>query len=145
MVEFYVKITYMKPRTMMTYSTQTAITSIVKQTAEYPNRLKNVIRNPKPTNNMTWMSKITKQDLELFIAHFHEKIMIHLLPQWWSITSSAECDVESSCFLKKVPKFRGTRNERFQKNIFTSQKLTINLIHLYIGQKRKIKQQRQFV
>ena len=57
---FYVKMTYMKPRTMMTYSTQTAITNIVKQTAEYPNRLKNVIRNPKPTNNMTWMSKITK-------------------------------------------------------------------------------------
>ena len=73
MVEFYVKITYMKPRTMMTYSTQTAITNIVKQTAEYPNRLKNVIRNPKPTNNMTWMSKITKQKMCSLLIQFHEK------------------------------------------------------------------------
>ena len=82
MVEFYVKITYMKPRTMMTYSTQTAITNIVKQTAEYPNRLKNVIRNPKPTNNMTWMSKITKQKMCSLLIQFHEKkpLTIILLP-----------------------------------------------------------------
>ena len=44
----------------MAYSTQNTIKSIVKQTAEYPNLLRNVIKNPKPTNNITWMSKITE-------------------------------------------------------------------------------------
>ena len=51
---------YVNPLTKIAYSTQNTIKSIVKQTAEYPNLLRNVIKNPKPTNNITWMSKITE-------------------------------------------------------------------------------------
>lgn len=53
--------TYVKPLIMMPYSTHITVMSMVKQTAEYPNLLKKVMRNPKPTNSMTWISNITEK------------------------------------------------------------------------------------
>ena len=48
----------MNPVTNIHHSTQTTVIIIVKQTAEYPNRGRKVIRKPKPTNNITCISII---------------------------------------------------------------------------------------
>lgn len=45
--------TYVNPLIMTPYSTHMTVMSIVKQTAEYPNLLRNVMRNPNPTKSIT--------------------------------------------------------------------------------------------